>query len=167
MTLEVVQWNQFQHGTMEIPWGLGGAQVQLLSSFCYSVGTPHNLPPTQGDFCDRINSSINNILCVLTRLLTSLPTPGHMNLSVTRASVLFVPKWPEVGPLWHSLSNWTLVFIQNKPDLWTQSRCTQLLWMCRLLHYFNDTAYVYRGQRVYPYTLFCLYNGGSVAIETV
>ena len=35
------------------------------------------------------------------------------------------------------------------------------------LHYFNDIAHVYRGQRVYPYTLFCLYSGGDVAIETV
>ena len=40
-------------------------------------------------------------------------------------------------------------------------------WMCTLIHYFNDIAHVYRGQRVYPYTLFCLYNGGDVAIETV
>ena len=110
MTLEVVQWNQFQHDTMEIPRGLGGALVQLLSSSCYSVGKSHNLPPTQGDCCDKINSTS---LCVLTRLLTSLPTPGHMNLSVTRASVLFVPKWPEVRPLWHSLSNRTLSFLSR------------------------------------------------------
>ena len=30
---------------MEIPQGQGGAQLQLV---CYSVGTPHNLPSTQG-----------------------------------------------------------------------------------------------------------------------
>ena len=77
----------------------------LLSSFsCCSSDRSHTYQPTEKQW---ITSSFNLGGTQLTSWLTSLATPGHMNLSVTQERVLFVPKCPDVGSLWHSFRIFT------------------------------------------------------------
>ena len=38
---------------------------------------------------------------IVTKVFTSFVIPGHINRSEIRAWVLFVPRCPDVGSLWH------------------------------------------------------------------
>ena len=87
-----------------VPWWHHWHRVKLRCSNCHFSIVPLT-EVTRFNLWEVKKIIIMNhypILELLTSWLTSLATPGHINLSVTRYRVLFVPKWPDVGSLWHS-----------------------------------------------------------------